>query len=64
MKSQKFDKKLILGKHTITNLDERQQEAVHGGALIKTTILWCGCTLYVTACDQATCCGSEWACSC
>ena len=62
MKTQKFAKKLILTKETITNLNDRQQEAVQGGLItIANQHTTCSC---ITLCNQYTCCGSVDACSC
>jgi hypothetical protein len=57
MKTKKLSKKLTLAKQTITNLEDRQQAAIHGGSgktCPACTVVSCG----------ATCCGSVWACSC
>jgi hypothetical protein len=56
MKTKKLSKKLTLAKQTITNLEDRQQAAIHGGSG-KT------CPACTVSCG-ATCCGSVWACSC
>jgi hypothetical protein len=66
MKTKTLRKKLILTKQTISNLNDRQLDDIHGGAVnLETTIGACGvfarCITYPYC---PTYCGSEVDCSC
>lgn len=48
MKQKQFNKKLVLNKNTVANLELNEMEAIKGGiyytALEWTCNTWCGCT--------------------
>ncbi|MCP5054607.1 MAG: hypothetical protein GY940_45995 [bacterium] len=52
MKPKKMEKKLSLGKATVTNLDTKEQEAVKGGYLI--TYPYEGCATWHPVCPGKT----------
>jgi len=71
MKNKKLSKKLTLKKHTITNLDNNQLDAVQGGRPPTSLYLSICATVCATDCicetdpEWNTCCGSmPQGCSC
>ena len=71
MKPKRIGKKLILKKQTVTNLEDRQQDAIRGGAIVASIfntrcVISCNkpCPTQVQTVCGNTCCGSIDACSC
>lgn len=72
MKNKKLSKKLTLRKHTVSNLDEKQLDAIQGGITTKSfylsvcdTVCRTDCSACPTDPDYNTCCGSmPQGCSC
>lgn len=52
MKQKTFNKKLVINKVTITNLSDKEQAVIRGGATIQEEA--CAGTVHGRTCDQGT----------
>lgn len=67
MKTKKLSKKLALTRQTISNLNNRQLDDIHGGAVAFQTTILAGCGIFGRCITDPNCptqCGSNIDCSC
>jgi hypothetical protein len=67
MKTKKLSKKLALTRQTISNLNNRQLDDIHGGTVAAQTTILVGCGIFgrcITSPNCPTQCGSNFECSC